>query len=252
MWSSIYIVAIIIVFLVVIYYYRTNILRPTTVIPLQIFQTWYTKDLPPYMRKCVDTLKSQNPEFKHFLYDDDECREYIAKNYDADVLSAFDQLIPGAYKADLWRYCVLYKEGGIYLDIKYRCSAGFKLIELTDDEYFVKDREWTYRGVYNAFMVCKPGNPILKLAIDRVVNNVDMRYYGVTALAPTGPYLLVNCMTPSQYKSMVLRFDEIDGFHIIYGNMQILTEYPEYRQEQRQFQKNKHYGYLWDRRQIYK
>ena len=35
-----------------------------------------------------------------------------------DVLNAYDSLIPGAYKADLFRYLVLYREGGVYLDCK--------------------------------------------------------------------------------------------------------------------------------------
>ena len=54
--------------------------------------------------------------------------DFIKNNYPVDVLEAFNKLIPGAYKADLWRYCVLYKLGGIYLDIKYSCVNNFKLI----------------------------------------------------------------------------------------------------------------------------
>jgi hypothetical protein len=73
------------------------------------------------MRESVELLKSQNPEFTHYLFDDADCREFIAANFDYSVLDAFDRLIPGAYKADLWRYCVLYVRGGIYLDIKYHC-----------------------------------------------------------------------------------------------------------------------------------
>ena len=40
------------------------------VIPLTIYQTWYTKDLPPNMQKNVEYLKQQNPEFSYELYDD--------------------------------------------------------------------------------------------------------------------------------------------------------------------------------------
>ena len=111
-----------------------------SVIPLHIYQTWHSKKLPPKMRECVEKLKKDNPEFKHHLYDDSMCRKYIKQNYSKDVLDAFDKLVPGAYKADLWRYCILYKEGGIYLDIKFQCTKGFKLIKLTHKEHFVLDR----------------------------------------------------------------------------------------------------------------
>jgi len=54
----------------------------------------------------------------HYLFHDAECRDFIAQEYPPDVLMAYDRLIPTAFKADLWRYCVLYKYGGVYLDAK--------------------------------------------------------------------------------------------------------------------------------------
>ena len=109
-----------------------------SVIPLNIFQTWHTKNLPPLMRNAVNRIKALNPRFKHALYDDVDCREFIKTNFPVNVLNAYDGLIPGAYKADLWRYCILYINGGIYLDIKYNCTNNFKLIALTEKEYFVR------------------------------------------------------------------------------------------------------------------
>ncbi len=52
---------------------------------------------------------------------------------------------------------MLYINGGIYLDIKYRCINGFKLVHLT--ETFVKDRP--DGCVYNALIVVKPNNKIM-------------------------------------------------------------------------------------------
>lgn len=71
----------------------------SAIIPLKIYQTWHDKTLPPKMKECVDTLKAQNPEFEYRLYDDYECRDFIKKNFDKDVLNAFDSLIPGDRKS---------------------------------------------------------------------------------------------------------------------------------------------------------
>ena len=100
---------------------RSSLIKPfyNSVIPLHIFQTWHTKNLPPNMRQSVEYIKRSNPRFHHRLFDDNECHDFIRDNFDESVLHAYNKLIPGAYKADLWRYCVLYKLGGIYLDIKY-------------------------------------------------------------------------------------------------------------------------------------
>ena len=95
---------------------RLNTKNIQSMIPLNLYQTWYTLDLPPKMKENLELLKQQNPEFKHYLYDDAMCRNFIQQNFDADVLYSFDKLKPGAYKADLWRYCIIYEYGGIYAD----------------------------------------------------------------------------------------------------------------------------------------
>jgi mannosyltransferase OCH1-like enzyme len=141
-----------------------------TAIPLHIYQTWHTNTLPKYMQECVDKLKERNPEFQYHFYNDADCRNYIKDNYNKDVLHAFDKLKPGAYKADLWRYCILYKKGGIYLDIKYQCENNFKLIQLTNKEHFVKDIPiYNRQGIYNALLICKPGNNVLLNCINKIV-----------------------------------------------------------------------------------
>ena len=118
-------------------------------IPLHIYQMWHNKDLPPKMRECVEKLKYDNPEFKHSLYDESQCRRFIEKHFDKEVLNAYDNIIPSAYKCDLWRYCIMYKKGGIYLDIKFQCEPGFKLMELTDREHYVLDRPYADLQIKN-------------------------------------------------------------------------------------------------------
>jgi len=171
-------------------YYCKNTIKNTikSIIPLNLYTTWHTKDLPIKMKENVDLLKQQNPEFNFYLFDDYDCRNFIEENFNENVLNAFDMLIPGAYKADLWRYCVLYINGGIYLDIKFHCVNDFKLIELTDKEYFVRD--FGNLGIYNAFMIVLPQNEIMLKCINQIVINVNNKYYGNDSLSVTGPNLL--------------------------------------------------------------
>jgi mannosyltransferase OCH1-like enzyme len=58
------------------------------------------------------------PEYEHMLYDDKDIAEFLTKYFVPDVLHAFHTLKLGAHKADLFRYCVMYIKGGVYLDIK--------------------------------------------------------------------------------------------------------------------------------------
>jgi len=229
------------------------------VIPLKIYQTWYTKDLPPLMKECTKLLKKDNPEFEYYLFDDNDCIEFIKNNFDPDVLWAFKNLIPGAYKADLWRYCVLYINGGIYLDIKYNCINEFKLISLLDKEYYVLDRKMmffdTKQGIYNGLMVCKPKNPLLLKLINRVVYNVKNKFYGINSLNPTGPLLFAYMYEKYDKKIVEDDFElkySSNGMNILYNNIPVLELYSEYRDEVSKFQKVSHYGKLWYERKIYK
>jgi mannosyltransferase OCH1-like enzyme len=225
------------------------------IIPLKIFQTWYTKDLPPKMKERVEELKATNPRFEHYLFDDNDCREFIKNNFDNDVLYAYDNLIPGAYKADLWRYCVLYINGGIYLDIKLKCINGFRLIELTENNHYVKDRVAPL-SIYNALIVCQRGSPFLWKAIYRVVFNVQNKIYGKNPLEPTGPLMLGKIILKNKLRPNIDLVHYSGGGYIIYKNKFVIsTEYPEYDRERRETYNSlntKRYDILWNSNNIYK
>jgi len=226
-----------------------------SIIPLNVYMTWANKQLPPAMNNNFIKLKNNNPELNFFLYDDNDCREFIKNNFNIDVLNAYNSLIPGAYKADLWRYCILYINGGIYLDIKYGCVNNFKLISLTEKEYFVRDRDNIFdNGIYNALIVTLPKNEIMKKCVYKIVENVKNKYYGNNPLSPTGPSLLRSYFTNEERNKLEMRFHvnypNIDS--IIKNNYIILQMYYLYRKEQNIYQKNKHYSELWKKKYIYK
>ena len=245
--------------------YSLSVIPSSSVIPLKIYQTWYTKELPELLQNNIACLKEQNPEFTFYLFDDNDCREFIQNYFDDSVINAFNKLIPGAYKADLFRYCILYIYGGIYLDIKYYGINGFKFISLTEKEYLVRDLPISGDGIYNALMICKPGNKLLWKAIQNIVENVSTLFYGTSTLEPTGPLLLKKIIDKDISLSIELIHREIycrynkDDYKIQYyiydsNNIPILTFSNQYRELQNELFKNtgsKPYYILWKTRNIY-
>ena len=221
------------------------------IIPLNIYQTWYTKKLPLKMYQTVHLIKILNPKFNYQLFDDHDCREFIKNNFDKNVLYAFDTLIPGAYKADLWRYCILYKNGGIYLDIKYKPLNNFRFITMTEKEHWVLDVD--KNGIYNALMVCKPGNPILLKAINKIVENVTNKYYGNNALEITGPLLLAPFFTIEEKLNFDMKHEvfvsNINKF-IFFNDYIIFTAYNNYFNDTIT-ESHPHYSELWEKKRIY-
>lgn len=156
-------------------------------VPRIIWHTWRSLPLPPPIQAVVDANIASNPTFEVRIVDDAGQRELIARHFEPEVLAAYDSLIPGAYKADLWRYCVLYVHGGFYADIKYTADrrSEVSLEQLLSDgrEHLMRDRFFGgCKGVYNGVMAMKPGSPFLRAAIDTVVENVRRKYYGPSAL----------------------------------------------------------------------
>ena len=280
--------SVIIVIVIGLFFLNKNIEMFETkqpVIPLHIYQTWHTKKLPPKMKECVEKLKKDNPEFEHHLYDIEDCRKFIGKHFDKEVLDAYDKLKPLAYKADLWRYCVLYKKGGIYLDIKYQCEPGFKLIELIDKEYFMLDRPygdlsmtikknlelikdidnyislstsvlWKNKNISiaNGFIICKPKNKLMYECIQNCVKNIKNDYYGFNPLYPTGPGLLGDLYFKGDFSKIdtdINIFHSINGKCILTRKRVIFKYYDGYRYEQTKNSNIKHYGILWDEKNIY-
>ena len=221
------------------------------IIPKNIFMTWYNKKLPEKMQLSVDITMSKNPEFKFYIYNDDDCINFLKKYFINDVVDAFDKLIPGAYKADLWRYCVLYKYGGIYQDIKFLPVGKFKYISLIDKEYYVRDIKFSGYGIYNALLICKPKNEILKKCINQIIQNTKTNFYGNSPLEPTGPLLMKKFIADNNNNVSLKLLVENENVFIVKNDVKILKGYSNYRNEQSKLSK-KHYNYLYLIKNIYK
>jgi mannosyltransferase OCH1-like enzyme len=54
-----------------------------------------------------------------------------------EVLEAFDALVAGAFKADLFRYCVLFIHGGVYADVDMRLVSDLDVSVPPDTGFMV-------------------------------------------------------------------------------------------------------------------
>lgn len=157
-------------------------------IPPIIFQCWKTTEVSMEMGQALQTFKNQ-PGYQHFFFSDKQCYEQILTDYGKRHADAFALLVPGAFKADFWRYLVLYKYGGIYSDAKASLLVNLDDIIRPQDELILV-RDVPASCLLNAFIACKPGHPVLKIAIDRCLHNIENRLYGVDPLDATACHLL--------------------------------------------------------------
>lgn len=190
----------------------------------QIFLSDTGDDLSPFLQHATGTVKGAFPNARHTIYSKTTLREFIASNYDAEVLWAYDCLKPYAYKADLGRLCLLNKLGGWYMDIAVRVEVGvdvphrIEFLAFRDIQRF-SHTSWACAA---ALLYSKPSNPALTTAIQMIVSNCREKYYGITPLCPTGPTLLGEALAANRGNA-----------NFVYGDYLELT--PAYQQKNRAF-----------------
>lgn len=187
-------------------------------IPKIIHQTYSSKSLPIPIQENVDRIRSQNPNWEYRLYDDDDIEQYIAINY-PKLLAIYKKINPkyGAAKADFFRYLVMYREGGVYLDIKSGLDYPLDEIVSASDSYvlshwprsYPKNMLGQHPGITNPtgelqqwHIISVAGHPFLKAVIDNVCSNIlhynplfhDFGSWGVFNL--TGPIAYTEAIYP--------------------------------------------------------
>ena len=167
-------------------------------IPAVLYKTGPLKDPPNEIQNLFKKIKQQNPDYKIKYYNDTQCRNFIEKNFDKKVVNAYDKLIPGSFKADLFRYCILYQNGGIYGDLSQTylvplnelVDRNHDVLVLVRDNLISSFPQITKHAIQISFMAAQPKLSIFRKAIEQIVENVKNNYYGSNPLAVTGPLLL--------------------------------------------------------------
>lgn len=170
-------------------------------IPYVVCMTSPVLALPWRFAMQIEALIQREPCYTFHFFDDGACRDYIlehAAELPIGTLEAFDNLIPGAFKSDLFRYVFAYIEGGIYVDVNKKVTAPLDAFAQDNlDLVLVKDQTsycfpWHFENekIWQAYMACRPGLPLMHACIEKVIYNSKHHVYGQTFLEPTGPFMM--------------------------------------------------------------
>jgi hypothetical protein len=152
-------------------------------IPRIVHQTWFepiTAEKYPNWSRLSESFKHESG-WEYRFYSDIEAADFISAHFPTQVREAYDALLPGAFKADLFRYCVLLIHGGVYSDIDVMLQSSLEYAIPPDVGFMVPIDEPGLPAnrrfcVWNGFMAAAPGHPYLMQAIETVVNQVRNRF----------------------------------------------------------------------------
>jgi hypothetical protein len=157
-------------------------------IPKIIHQIWIgTKPAPIHL---MNTWKDKHPDFEYIFWNEEE---FIKRNMYFKCQTKIDEIEEYCGKADIMRWEILYKYGGIYIDADSFC------IEKIDNELLKKSFAGWENEVKRPGLIAvgtmgfTPKHLIPKKAIEFIKNNeVSYAKTGKMAWQNTGPVLLTN------------------------------------------------------------
>ena len=96
------------------HFIQPSILAPS--FPQKLFLTYRSsRDVP---EKVWNNLARYAPNYQISFFDDKEADAYIRTNFPPAYINRYRAFRLGAHRADFFRYLVLFREGGLYFDIK--------------------------------------------------------------------------------------------------------------------------------------
>ncbi|MDQ0594860.1 mannosyltransferase OCH1-like enzyme [Chryseobacterium ginsenosidimutans] len=155
-------------------------------VPKQIFQTFKTKKLPFITKLHIWNMKRKNPEYTYFFYDDKDIEKFITEEFPPEYIENYKKLTIGAAKADFFRYAILYKKGGIYLDIDSSITRPLRFLIKDNDEAVISAERHPNLFVQWGLIFNK-NHPFLEKTLELMLDNIKTHRYPNDIHSTTGP-----------------------------------------------------------------
>lgn len=160
-------------------------------IPKIIHQIWFnyksdtpTKDMIYMSKNC----KNLHKDFKYMFWDDKACRDLLVNDFPW-FLETYDNYDKVIKKINSIRYFILFKYGGIYLDMDTICLKNINTLLENGKAIFGYQFKNINRNdsVCNSFMATTPNHPLFENLIMCLKN-----YKNKDVMKSTGPTYLTN------------------------------------------------------------
>jgi mannosyltransferase OCH1-like enzyme len=158
-------------------------------IPKVLYLTYKKKNIPS---SVIDKFKEVYPDYQIKIYDNNDCVEFLEKEFGQEYVDIFNFIKDGPIKADFWRVCILYKYGGIYSDIDIIPVINIEEILLQNTTFLSCISFW-HDSINPIFIVSVKEHLALKMCIDKYVEfyrtNKEYSYWGWSIMHVMKPIL---------------------------------------------------------------
>lgn len=127
-------------------------------IPNQVYQTWVSPVVPSLLALQIRRFRRLNPDFSFSFFDDLRMASYMDREWAGHpIQDIFHRVRLPAVRADIWRYCVLFREGGVYCDIKSALTAPLRDLVPADSSELLSFEENRWSDYLDVAQYTEPG-----------------------------------------------------------------------------------------------
>lgn len=170
-------------------------------IPKIIHQLWIGPKPAP--TKFMDTWKEKNPEFEYIRWTEEEL---VKRNMVIECKNRVDEMEEINGKADIIRWEILYKYGGVFVDADSICIEPIDDVLMTKKCFAGWEQEEVRPNlIATGTMGFPPRHPLVRHAIDHIKKNcVSVSVTKKRAWITVGPMLLTNLYNTGFYKDLTI------------------------------------------------
>jgi len=156
--------------------YKTNHPNPigNYIIPRKIHFIWLGGKLPSSFQKTIDTWKEFHPSWEIKLWTKADVKSFKFINK-----TAFNKAKTDKEKSTIWRYEILYRYGGLFVDLQTKCHNSFADLHQTSEFYAFTKCSKSKIELSNSIIGSQPNHPIIQLCtfLIRPGQNVGPDYF---------------------------------------------------------------------------
>lgn len=94
-------------------------------VPDVIHRIWECDEIPGRYEPSLKSWEENAPGMVILLWTEKLRKEFVSKHLGTEKLMLYERLVPGSYRADLFKYIIMYHVGGIYSDLDSYLLVNF-------------------------------------------------------------------------------------------------------------------------------
>lgn len=173
-------------------------------IPKLIHQSWKNQQVPKEWQGFQEKVQQLHPEWEYILWTDESSADYVAKEY-PDFYPIYQGFSRNIMRADVFRYLIMYKMGGLYLDLDYEMIRPFDFTEAELVLPYNREKAMgdAYDGIGNAIFASVSGHPFWKAVIDDLQERPPLVKDFTQIVDATGPMLLTRIFEAGKFEGIL-------------------------------------------------